>query len=144
MDFIYNSLIHEFTHLISKDIQEKENPLWHLIEEGRATYIADLIEPREYMFPLNKLEVNWCKENSVLLLNKMKEVIKTNNEKEYMNFVSPKGNIEGVGCTGYYVGYFLMSKYVESEKQNKDKIQRLLTLDSSKDIVEILNATVNI
>lgn len=137
--FIDETLVHEFVHLITDRVKSNDDFYWHLIEEGRAVYIANLIEPSYELPPLNKDGVEWCSNNKEFLLKKMRETINNRNYNEYPNFFSPQGNIKGYSFTGYYVGYFLLKKYVENESSIERKINKLVRLQSSEEIEKILN-----
>ncbi len=138
--FIDETLVHEFVHLVTDRVKSNDDFYWHLIEEGRAVYITNLIEANNELPPLKKHVVEWCSKNKEFLLQKMKDTINNRDYNEYPNFFSPQGNINGYSFTGYYIGYYLIKKYVEKESSIEKKINKLIKMQTSKEIEEILNS----
>ena len=140
-DIIYNTVIHEFIHICSSEIEDKSNCIWHLIEEGRAAYITNQLDKRDDLgLLMNKEDLKWCKENQKYLFNEMLKVISKNDENKYLDFISPRKNICGVSRTGYFIGYKLIEAYMNTlgKLNEKEKIKNLLCVNETEVYFKIL------
>ena len=134
-DIIYNTVIHEFVHICSCEIEDKSNPIWHLIEEGRAAYITNQLDKRDDLgLLMSEIDLKWCKENEKYLFNEMFNVISENDENKYFDFISTRRNICGVSRTGYFIGYKLIETYMKTidKLSQKEKIKKLLCTNETE------------
>lgn len=140
-DIIYNTVIHEFIHICSWEIEDKSNPIWHLIEEGRAAYITNQLDKRDDLgLLMNDNDLNWCKKNEKYLFNEMFRVISENDENKYFDFISPRKNICGISRTGYFIGYKLIEAYISKlhRLSEIEKVKNLLCITETEVFFEIL------
>ena len=140
-EIVYNTIIHEFVHICSWEIEDKSNPIWHLIEEGRAAYISNELNKRDDLgLLMNEEDLKWCKENEKYLFNEMINVISENDENKYFDFISPRRNISGVSRTGYFIGYKLIENYINTldKLSEKEKIKKLLITNETKVFLKTL------
>lgn len=140
-EVMYNTIIHEVVHLCSATFKNRKNALWHLVEEGRASYIANMLEERKDLgLLISEEDLCWCKDNEEGLLKEVYNAILENDNDKYLKFISPKRSIKGISRCGYYLGYVLVERYMKSlEGLNEmEKMENLLLLDSTEPFDDIL------